>query len=731
MNNNMKRKIHILSYIILNLIIHISLTAQEIKPDFELAKNNTYSQLISRYYPAKALPCWLEDEKSFLFARLSDIKPAIYLTDIEKKEKRKLNCEIRKINNSISTFEYEENSYLLNRTTGIISQSVEKKNSGGVEAVSPDGNYKVTVKNYNLFLQGPAENGKNKQISFDGEKFFCFKANIDYNFTNEKFNKDTCSQPPNISWSPDSEYFIAMRTDARMLKDHWVINSISDPRPEITYYKQRHPGEPFPVDELWIYHVASDTFFQVNLRRWPNENYWFQGWSKKGNYFFVQRFRREQDKCDLLAIDREGRYRLLIEEDPGANIYKNEFLELSDEKYLWFSRKNGRGHLYLYDNEGKLTRQITKGEFNVEKVLKYNAEAEELFVLINGKDKGINPYFSFLYSVNIYDGSLKLLTPENANHEVWLSPDAEYFVDIYSRVDLPHKSVLRDKKGDLIMELANGETDNLIKNGWQNPEQFTVKAADNKTELWGVMWKPFNFDSHKKYPVITFVYPGPQDNFVPVQFFRRLNNAHLAQYGFIVVMCGTRGSSYKRSVKFSEYFRKNLRDYPLEDNKYMLEQLAERHSFVDINRVGIWGGSSGGFMAAAAILSYPDFYKVAVSRSGQHDPAVFHSWWSDIFNTPPGRDSADSLFSNISLAENLEGRLLLIHGETDMNVHPSNSARLANALMKAGKYFDYIVVPGSGHGWGPNREYIQKRIWLYFIEHLMGYKIEDMDIMRY
>lgn len=246
-----------------------------------------------------------------------------------------------------------------------------------------------------------------------------------------------------------------------------------------------------------------------------------------------------------------------------------------------------------------------------------------------------------------------------------------------------------------------------------------------------MIWKPFDFDPNKKYPIITFVYPGPQDNFVPVNFFDRLNNVHLAQYGFIVVMCDTRGSSYKRSKAFSEYYRINLRDYPLADNKCMLEQLIERYPFVNPDKIGIWGGSSGGFMAASAILQYPDFYKVSVSRAGQHEPSIFHSWWSDIFNTPIGKTESDTLYSNISIAKNLKGKLFIIHGEADMNVHPANSARLANELMKQGKYFDYIVIPGGGHGWGQNGLYIQKRIWLYFIENLMDYKLKDINIMDY
>jgi len=196
-------------------------------------------------------------------------------------------------------------------------------------------------------------------------------------------------------------------------------------------------------------------------------------------------------------------------------------------------------------------------------------------------------------------------------------------------------------------------------------------------------------------------------------------------------MCDTRGSSYKRSKSFSEYYRSNLRDYPLEDNKFMIEQLAARYPFIDSSKIGIWGGSSGGFMAASAILKYPDFYKVSVSRAGQHDPRVFHTWWTDVFNTPLYKNEADSIFTNISIAKNLKGKLFIIHGEIDTNVHPSNSARLANELMKSGKYFDYLVVPGGSHAWSHNWQYVQKRIWLYFVENLLDNRIENINIMEY
>ncbi len=707
------------------LIYSLILRGQGIKPNFVQAKENTYSKLIKKYDSKVVTPYWLNNKSFIYVTKREGGKYALTLFNCTNNKKVKLDLDFVEQNRSTYKFEYSGKDYLYDTYSGNIT---EKTTDNGKSII--DEKFSVFAKSHNLFLKNNKSN-ETKQLSSDGETYYSFKANIDYNYTNENLDCDTLTKQANISWSPNNSFFLAFRSDARKIPDSWIINSIASPRPSLTTYKQRNPGDSFPKDEIWIYDTKKKSFTKTNLKKWKNENYWFIGWSSYHEGCFIQRINREQNKCDILLLHRNGKYEVIIEERPNANIYfQQEFREVRKNKYLWLSRRDGWAHLYLYDTKEKTIDQLTKGAFTVERVAGIDSSSNKLFFSAFGKQEKTNPYFRYFYSLDLKTKKINLLTPENGNHQVNFSPDFELFIDVYSRVDLPHKSQLRDIKGKFLTVLERADSSLLFDSGWQNPEIFNVKAADSTTDLWGVMWKPFDFDPNKKYPIITFVYPGPQDNFVPVIFFERLNNVHLAQYGFIVVMCDTRGSSYKRSKEFSEYYRTNLRDYPLADNKYMLEQLISKHSYIDKNKIGIWGGSSGGFMAASAILKYPDFYKVSVARAGQHEPAIFHSWWSDIFNTPINKAESDTLYSNVSLAKNLKGKLFIIHGESDMNVHPANSARLVDELMKQGKYFDYLVVPNGGHGWSQNRLYVQKRIWLYFMENLMDYEIRDMNILE-
>ena len=702
--------------LILFLSFVFKLFGQEVKPNFILADNNTYAKLVQRYNSKEVAPFWINNGEMFIYCIKNEKNIELFQVDIHKKQKKKLDIKINKIDDSNYDFLFESKQYSYDSRFNQIKLKEAESYKPNSERISPDNKYSVFEKNHNLFIN---RKGNISQITYDGEVFHDYKEN-DYYFTNELNREDTSIHTSNISWSPNSDFFIAFRTDARMLKDNWVINSITEPRTSLTTYKQRNPGDPKSKDEIWVYNIVNNEFFQADLKRWEGENYWFLGWNNNGNNCFIQRINKHQTECDIIAINKQGESTIIIEERPNANIFPKEFRELDEDEYLWFSRRDGWGHLYIYDNGIGEINQITKGEFSVEQVV--SVKDDIIYFLAKGKEEGINPYYSLFYSVNIKTKEIKLLSPENAGHKILISPDNKYFIDIYSRIDQPHKSELRDTNGNLILSLEEANISELEQNKWISPKVFTVKAADSITNLWGVMWKPFDFDPNKTYPIISFVYPGPQHNFVPTGFHQQLNNMHLAQYGFIVVMCGTRGSSYQRTVEFSEYFRMGLRDYPLVDNKYMIEQLAKKHSFININKVGIWGGSSGGFMAASAMLKYPEFYKVGVSRAGQHDPNVFHAWWTDVFNNKINSEIDYPIYTNNSLAHNLQGKLFIIHGEVDTNVHPSNSARLVNELMKAGKDFDYLVVPGGDHGWSHNREYVQKRIWLYFVENLMNVK---------
>ena len=353
-----------------------------------------------------------------------------------------------------------------------------------------------------------------------------------------------------------------------------------------------------------------------------------------------------------------------------------------------------------------------------------------------GKDKKVNPFYYMLYEVDIDKEGVTPLSTEDGQHNVSFLKSHNYYVDTYSRVDMEPKIMLKDRKGKVIMELAKPDLDLVYAAGWKKPENFVVKAADNVTDLYGVMWKPSNFDPEKKYPIISVVYPGPYFGFVPTNF--TLDDSYctrMAQLGFIVITVGHRGDTPMRGKAYHRYGYGNMRDYPLEDDKYAIEQLAQRHSFIDGKKVGIYGHSGGGFMAAAAICTYPDFYKAAVSCSGNHDNSIYNRGWGECYNgvrevekvvkDSLGNETKEYEYkfrvkSNAEIAKNLKGHLMLVTGDMDKNVNPAHTYRMAQALIEAGKDFDMLVIPGAGHGYGSADEYFEKKMYRFFAKHLLG-----------
>lgn len=329
-----------------------------------------------------------------------------------------------------------------------------------------------------------------------------------------------------------------------------------------------------------------------------------------------------------------------------------------------------------------------------------------------------------------------MLSKEDAQHRVTFLKSNKYYIDVFSRVDMEPKFLLKDNNGKVICDLATPDLKAVYDAGWKKPERFVAKAADNRTNLYGVMWKPANFDPNKKYPIISVVYPGPYFGFVPTSF--SLSERYcdrMAQLGFIVIAVGHRGDSPMRGKAYHRFGYGNMRDYPLADDKYVIEQLAKRHSYIDIDKVGICGHSGGGFMAAASLLTYPDFYKAAVSCSGNHDNSIYNRGWGECYNgvrevekvvkDSLGNEKKEyeykfSVKSNAELAKNLKGNLMLVTGDMDKNVNPAHTYRLAQALIEAGKDFDMLVIPGAGHGYGSADEYFEKKMFRFFAKHLLG-----------
>ena len=394
---------------------------------------------------------------------------------------------------------------------------------------------------------------------------------------------------------------------------------------------------------------------------------------------------------------------------------------------IWWSERSGRGNYYLYNKNGQFKNRITQGDDLIAgSILDINTSNNTIIFAGYGKEKGSDPCYTYYYKANLNGKQQELLTHGDGTHELSFSEDKLFAIDSYSRMDLPTVynvvSIAQPKKN---FEVIRRSDEALKAVGWQPPKLISLKAADNKTMLYGLMYLPYNLDVNKKYPIISNVYPGPQDDQLPRSFTLDDNgNQSLANMGFIVVNIPPRGSSPLRGKDFYTYGYGNLRDYPLADDKHSLEQLASKFSFIDLSRVGIYGHSGGAFMTVAAMLTYPSFYKVGVAASGNHDNNIYIQWWGETFHGLNGK-----IPTNIELAKNLQGRLLLIHGDMDDNVPYASTLRLANAFIKEGKRFDMLILPGKDHSvWG---NYFQNKVRYYFKEHLVSPQKEDINILNH
>ncbi len=404
---------------------------------------------------------------------------------------------------------------------------------------------------------------------------------------------------------------------------------------------------------------------------------------------------------------------------------------------MQWSERDGWAHLYLYDGQGNLKRRLTEGPWHVHQIVKIDEPRRTVYFTAMGCEKGENPYYQHFYSVSLDGGAVKRIDRgDNLFHAPVMDDDARYFVDNYSRVDTIPETALFDAAGNKVLALERADFSQLFANGYKFPETFTVKAADGVTDLYGVMYKPFDFDPEKSYPIIDYVYPGPQVEATVYPYSRMsVRTDRLAQAGFIVITVGNRGGHPNRSKWYHNFGYGNLRDYGLADQKVAIEQLAARHKFIDINRVGIHGHSGGGFMSTAAMLKYPDFFKAAVSAAGNHDNRIYNRWWSETHHGVKEQvsEEGDTTFvyeirTNPEIARNLKGHLMLVHGDIDNNVHPGNSIRVAEALIRANKRFDFLLLPTQRHSFGNMDEYFYWRLVDYFTDYLIDGRQTQVDI---
>lgn len=656
---------------------------------------------------------------------------------------------------------------------------------------------------------------------------------------------------PNVTWSKDSKAFYVTRTDSRGVKDLYLVDSIATPRPKLEQYAYPMPGEDaIRKTELHYYDAEKKAFARV-APKWKDERYSDLRWGKSpGELRFIRRdrLRRNLEVCGFDVFT--GTCKCLFGEGFDAaylDMQAPRYVEENDE-ILWWSERTGWGHYYRYGRDGTFKNALTSGAWRVSRIVDVDSKNGLVYLVGNSREPGENVYFTHLYRVKFDGTGLTCLDPSTGPNgksdpagfmqTSSLSPSKKFVVTTSTRTDHAPFATLRDDTGKVLMTLATTDTAALEKAGWRPPETFTVKAADGTTDLFGNMWKPFDFDPKKKYPIIVYVYPGPQQEGVNHTFSAYSSYMQLAQLGFVVVQVGHRGGSPQRSKAYHSFGYFNLRDYGLVDKKAAIEELAARHPFIDIDRVGIYGHSGGGFMSAAALLQKPynEFFKAAVASAGNHDNNIYNDNWSETYHglkevpageakkaggtgamggkggfgtgtgggfrkkgpppleeieaeidelldaldprddkqvedlerkiaelnaklaglkkaenekgqattappprsagTPPPKDTAaktETKFeihipTNAELAANLKGHLLLVHGEIDNNVHPANTMRLVDALIKANKRFDMLIIPGARHGFGAAQPYFTNKMWDFFAEHLLNDRQTGADI---
>jgi dipeptidyl-peptidase 4 len=629
----------------------------------------------------------------------------------------------------------------------------EKKHPSWI-TYSSDSAWISYAKNHNLYVMKTKDKDSVEiQLTTDGERYYSYAANSEDTTKNKKIKAKA-------EWFKNSKKLYIEREDERKVKDLFVVDVLAQPRPKLQTYRYSLPGEQFvPQTELVIFDVATKKRVDVDLKKWKDQTINVE-WSsqKTADKLILIRKDRLLKHLDVCLVDTEnGALSVLFSEETWP-YFNNEYSRLSvlneGEDIIWWSERTGWGQLYLYDGKGNLKNQITDGYFVTGRIERIDTLGRKVYFEAFGKEEGVHPYYSMKYKAPIDKGTTTLITKEGANHSFSMSKSNKYFVDTYSTVNKIPEAVLRDNNGNILMKLEKADLSQLFKTGWKMPETIVVKAKDGVTDLYGVIYKPFNFDSTRKYPVISYVYPGPQTESVQYSFtVTGGKNVALAQLGFIVVNFGHRGGSPMRNNYYHTFGYNDLRDYPLADDKYGIEQLADMYKFIDINRVGIYGHSGGGFMSTAAILSYPDFYKVAVSSSGNHDNNIYNQWWGETHNgvkevekkITKKEEVKDSLNKkqeveitfkgtvekNQDIAKNLKGYLLLVTGDIDDNVHPGNTLRVVDALIKANKRFDFMMLPGQRHAYGNDIPYFDRLMWYYFAEHLLGDYRTNVDLLDF
>ncbi|MFV8225747.1 DPP IV N-terminal domain-containing protein [Christiangramia aquimixticola] len=708
-----------LHFLILQLFIISSVPAQTKKDsltaqDYARAEQFLSYQTNSKVYRSSVSPLWLPNGDFYYVVNTKEGKEFVYVNHKSGK---------KRVAKSLEELE--------NKTGFELTQNPNGRRSN--EVISPDGEKSAYIKDWNLWMK-ELSTGKEIQLTTDGTE------NYGYATDNAGWRK---SDKPILLWSPDSKKIATYKQDQRHVKEMYLV-STNVGAPKLQQWKYPLPGDEEVIKiERVIIEVEAPKVIRLNIpmdsrRGTLCDDISCSGafddnqWAKDGKELVFVSTSRDHKVAKMRIADAvTGEVREVFREEvptqyeSGQGSINWKYLPASNE-IIWYSERDDWGHLYLYDSEsGELKNQITKGDFVVTEMLKVDEKNRKIYFLAKGREKGRDPYFSHFYSIDFDGNNLKLLTPEDGHHSVYLAPKKEYFVSNYSQPNVPNKAILRKLNGELISNLESENIEDLQRSGWKAPEPIKVKSKNGQWDLYGLMFTPTHLDESKKYPVINYIYPGPQGGGVGRRSFSPSRSDHqaLAELGFVVVVIdGT--CNPDRSKSFHDACYGNMADNTLEDQISGIKQLAEKNKFLDLDRVGIWGHSGGGFATAAAMFKYPEFYKVGIAESGNHDNRNYEDDWGERYIGLMSMDSSNvsnyEKQANQNLAKNLKGKLMLAHGAMDDNVPPYNTYLVVDALIKANKDFDLIIFPHARHGFGSDYYYMMRRRWDYFVEHLMG-----------
>ena len=592
------------------------------------------------------------------------------------------------------------------------------------EFLSPNGKLAAYIEDFNLWIRN-TKTGKRIQLTFEGEKDYGYATN------NAGWIQ---SKGPVLKWSPKSDKIATFRQDARGVGEMYLTTT-NVGHPKLQAWKYALPGDEkiFEIERL-IIDIKSNKIIKLKMKNDFQRSTTTDHIAGRGGELLDTQWSEDSSKLAFISSSRDHKEaHLKIADSKTGNVYsihkesvdtyyesgfrsENWKVLFDSNEFIWYSEKDNWGHIYLYDlNTKKLKNRITSGNWLVRKVMHIDNDKREIIFTAGGKEKG-NPYHVYMYKVNFDGNNLTCLTPEKGTHSINPSPNWNYFVTTYSTTKNAPKSILKDRDGKTLFQLSTSNTDELKENGWQEPIEFNVKARDEKTNLYGLLYLPSNYKKNEKYPVLNYIYPGPQSGSVGNYSFMvsRRDFQALAELGFAVVAVDAMGTP-GRSKSFHDAYYGNMGDNGLPDNIAAIKQLSKKYTSMDLTKVGIWGHSGGGFASTGALLRYPEFYDVAVSSSGNHDNRNYEADWGEKWqglmqpvdlNIEDNNSEYDSRKTNYDsqanqlLVENLKGKLLIAHGMLDDNVPPSNTMLVVDELIKANKDFDLILFPNKRHGYG-------------------------------